>query len=486
MSRLLKFNEWNRLNEVEADPGVEAVQPAVSKPTDQMTQAEKDMAQITNWARDKGKALLQAGIKQDEQNRVNRIISGLTESAAGKNLGKNVINLKGNAHLQVFLKKLGLLNSKAGPLGDGVTCYFNGETESALKALCGLDKIDFSNTESMVAFSKSFVDRPEVLDMSFNQELIKMRDAALAAKKPELKVYIDTGLLRPHYEKVWSSGGPSDSKSTFKDRGKFSSGNDYKLDLTGNITDDMHKFNSVKEGGLADDPRDSGPAATPCPYEYDASTGKMVYNGTTYQLKINPRLQDSVSVINGGSSSNRWHTSRGVIWTTWKTAAAMMGISNPLDVAKGFFEMTDENAKNVYMLTFYNSMVKAKGRETSSQIVNHCMGTGFWGSITHGEKTIANTLTQLSNLGYSGLDDAIQKIGDKTVVEVMLNEQIKLYLSYSNASTYGKGWTLGLLNFHRYFVPVYADLPSQSQFPEEYAKRESAKTAGFSGLAQFA
>jgi hypothetical protein len=470
MSRLLKFNEWNRLNEVEADPGVEAVQPAVSKPTDQMTQAEKDMAQITNWARDKGKALLQAGMKQDEQNRVDRVISGLTESAAGKNLGKNVINLKGNAHLQVFLKKLGLLNSKAGPLGDGVTCYFNGETESALKALCGLDKIDFSNTESMVAFSKSFVDRPEVLDMSFNQELIKMRDAALAAKKPELKVYIDTGLLRPHYEKVWSPGGSSD----------------YNLALTGNIEDDMYKFNSVKEGGLADDPRDSGPAATPCPYEYDAKTGKMVYNGTTYQLKINPHLQNSVSVINGGSSSNRWHTSRGVIWTTWKTAAAMMGISNPLDVAKGFFEMTDENAKNVYMLTFYNSMVKDKGRETSSQMVNHCMGTGFWGSITHGEKTIANTLTQLSNLGYSGLDDAIQKIGDKTVVEVMLNEQIKLYLSYSNASTYGKGWTLGLLNFHRYFVPVYADLPSQSQFPEEYAKRESAKTAGFSGLAQFA
>jgi hypothetical protein len=88
-------------------------------------------------------------------------------------------------------------------------------------------------------------------------------------------------------------------------------------------------------------------------------------------------------------------------------------------------------------------------------------------------------------MGYSGLEDAIQKIGDKTVVEIMLREQINLYLSYANASTYGKGWTLGLLNFHRYFVPVYADLPAQSKFPEEYAKRESASTASLSGLAQF-
>jgi lysozyme family protein len=282
-------------------------------------------------------------------------------------------------------------------------------------------------------------------------------------------LYIDTGLLRPYYEKVWSAGGPSD----------------YNLALTGDIIGDMYKFNSVKEGGLADDPRDSGPASTPCPYEYDAQTGKMTYNGTVYQLKINPHLQNSVSVVNGGSKSNKWHTSRGIIWTTWKTAAAAMGITDPLNVAKGFFEMTDDNAKNVYELTFYNTMVKGKGRETSSQMVNHCMGTGFWGSITHGEKTITNTISNLSELGYSSLEDAIQKIGDKIVVEIMLREQINLYLSYSNASTYGKGWTLGLLNFHRYFVPVYADRPVQSKFPDEYAKRGSAGTASLSGLAQF-
>ena len=467
MSDILKFNQWVKLNE--ADPGVETVQPAGAKPTDQMSQLQKDQAEINNWARDKGNMLLQSGMKEDDRLRASQVISSLNEAAGGKNLGKNVINLKGNTHLQVFLKKLGLLNSKAGPLGDGVTCYFNGETESALKTLCGLDQIDFSNAESMSTFSKSFVDRPEVLNMKFSKEIIQLRDTALAAKKPELKLYIDTGLLRPYYEKVWSAGGPSD----------------YNLALTGDIIGDMYKFNSVKEGGLADDPRDSGPAASPCPYEYDAKTGKMTYNGTVYQLKINPHLQNSVSVINGGSKSSRWHTSRGIIWTTWKTAAATMGISDPLSVAKAFFEMTDESAKNVYELTFYNTMVKDKGRETSSRMVNHCMGTGFWGSITHGEKTISNTIANLSGMGYSGLEDAIQKIGDKTVVEIMLREQINLYLSYANASTYGKGWTLGLLNFHRYFVPVYADLPAQSKFPEEYAKRESASTASLSGLAQF-
>lgn len=470
MSRLLKFNEWNRLNEVETDPGVEAAQPAVPKPTDQMSQSQKDMAQITNWARDKGQETIQNAMKQEELNRANRVISILKEAAGGKTLGKNVINIKGNTQLQVFLKKLGVLKSTAGPLKDGVTCYFNGETEAALKTLCGLDQIDFSNPESIQTFSMSWVDRSEVLDMGFNKALVSERETALAAKKPELKVYIDTGILRPYYEKVWSAGGSSD----------------YNLALTGNIIDDMYRFNSIKEGGLADDPRDAGPAANPCPYEYDAKTGKLTYNGTVHQLKINPHLQNSVSVINGGSTSNRWHTSRGIIWPTWKTAAAAMGITDPLNVAKSFFEMTDENAKKVYELTFYNTMVKDKGRETISPMVNHCMGTGFWGAITHGEKTIANTVSRLSEMGYSGLNDAIQKIGDKMVVEIMLDEQIKLYLSYSNAGTYGKGWTLGLLNFHRYFVPVYADLPSQSKFPDEYAKREAAKDASFSGLAQFA
>jgi hypothetical protein len=468
MSGILKFNQWVKINE--ADPGTETVQPAVPKPTDQMSQSQKDMAQITNWARDKGQEVLQNAMKQDELNTANRVISILKEAAGGKTLGKNVINLKGNTQLQVFLKKLGVLKSNAGPLGDGVTCYFNGETGAALKTLCGLDQLDFSNTESMNTFAKSWVNRPEVLDLNFNKALISERDAVLAAKKPELKVYIDTGLLRPYYEKLWSAKGSTD----------------YNLALTGNILEDMYKFNSIKEGGLADDTRDTGPAADPCPYEYDAKTGKLNYNGTVHQLKINPHLQNSVSVINGGSSSNRWHTSRGVIWPTWKTAAAAMGITDPLMVAKGFFEMTDEHARRVYELTFYNPMVKDKGRETISPMVNHCMGTGFWGAITHGEKTIANTISALSDMGYSGLNDAIQKIGDKTVVEVMLNEQIKLYLSYKNASTYGKGWTLGILNFHRYFVPVYADLPSQEKFPDEYAKREGAKDASFSGLAQFA
>ena len=470
MSKLLKFNEWNRLTEAEGDPGVEAVQPATPTPTSQMTQAEKDMAQITNWSRAKGQEIVTSAMAQDQQNRANQVIRALKESAGGKALGKNVINIKGNTHLQVFLKKLGVLRSKAGPLKDGVTCYFNGETETALKTLCGLDQIDFSNPESMDTFAKSWVDRPEVLDSNFNKAVLSEVGAALAAKKPELKVYIDTGILRPYYEKVWQAGGSSD----------------YALSLTGNILDDMYKFNSIKEGGLADDPRDTGPAADPCPYEYDAKAGKLTYNGTVHQLKVNPHLQNSVSTINGGSTSNRWHTSRGIIWPTWKSAATKLGITDPLSVAKSFFEMTDEHAKKVYELTFYNPMVKDKGRETVSPMVNHCMGTGFWGAITHGEKTIANTISRISDMGYSGLNDAIQKIGDKIVVEIMLDEQIKLYLSYSNAGTYGKGWTLGLLNFHRYFVPVYADLPSDSKFPDEYAKREGAKTAGFSGLAQFA
>ena len=469
MSGILKFNQWVKINE--ADPGTETVQPAVPKPVDQMTQAEKDMAQITNWARDKGQEVLQSAMKQDELNTANRVISILKEAAGGKTLGKNVINIKGNTQLQVFLKKLGVLKSKAGPLGDGVTCYFNGETETALKTLCGLDQLDFSNAESMNTFAKSWVNRPEVLDLNFNKALISERVTALEAKKPQLELGIDTGLLTKYYN-------TSDYKNFEV----------YNINLTGNILDDMYKFNSVKEGGLSDDPADSGPAASPCPYEFDARTGKLTYNGTTHQLKLNSHLQSSVSIINGGSSSNRWHTSRGVVWPTWKTAAAAMGITDPLMVAKGFFEMTDENARQVYELTFYNPQVKDKGLETISPLVNHCMGTAFWGSLLHGGRTIAGTTAYLKEMGYSSLNDAIQKIGDKTVTEAMLLVQIDLYEDYAVGAKakYRVGWVRGLLNFHKLFVPVYADLPSQEKFPEEYAKRQKLNTAGFSGLAQFA
>jgi len=470
MSHILNFKHWFKLNEAEGDPGENVILPTSQSPVDRMSPEEKSRAELNKWAQDQGKNLMNKASQDDEQIRSNRVIKDLKEAAGGFNLGKNVINLRGNAHLQIFLKKLGVLKSKAGPLGDGVTCYFNGETEAALMSLCGLDQIDFSNPESIATFAKSWVNREEVLAPGFNKSLITERDQVLQAKKPELKDYIDTGLMRSYYEQQWTEGG----------------GRDFKLALTGDILDDMYKFNSIKEGGLSDDPRDTGPAALACPYEFDAKTGKLTYNGMTYQLSINPHLQNSVSTINRTSKSSKWHTSRGVIWPTWKTAAAAMGISNPLEVAKGFFEMKDENAKQVYELTFYNTMIKDKGRETVSAMVNHCMGTGFWGSVVHGETTIANTLNTLSELGYSGMDDAIQKVGDKIVTEIMLVEQVKLYLSYKNAKTYGRGWTGGLINFHRYFIPVYADMPAREKFPEEYAKRERSKTQGFSGLDQLA
>jgi hypothetical protein len=474
MSHILNFKHWFKLNEAEGDPGENVILPTSQSPVDKMSPEEKSRAELNKWAQDQGKNLMNKAVQDDEQIRSNRVIKDLKEAAGGFNLGKNVINLRGNAHLQTLLKKLGVLKSKAGPLGDGVTCYFNGETEAALMSLCGLDQIDFSNPESMTTFVKSWVNREEVLAPGFNKSLITERDQAILAKKPELKDYIDTGLMRPYYEQQWVEGGGRDYNA------------EGKMNLTGDILEDMYKFNSIKEGGLSDDPRDTGPAALACPYEFDSATGKLTYNGMTYQLSINPHLQNSKSLTTGTTKSNRWHTSRGVIWPTWKAAAADMGISNPLEVAKGFFEMKDEYAKRVYELTFYNKTVRDAGRETLSTLVNHCIGTASWGSPTHAEKTIANTINALNGLGYSGLDDAIQKIGDKIVTEIMLVEQVKLYLSYKNAATYGRGWTGGLINFHRYFIPVYADMPAREKFPDEYAKRERSKTQGFSGLDQLA
>jgi hypothetical protein len=244
----------------------------------------------------------------------------------------------------------------------------------------------------------------------------------------------------------------------------------------------MYIFNSKKEGGLSDAATDTGPSGYPCPYEFDAKTGTLNFEGKEYKLAINPHLKDSVSSITGTSKSNKWHTSRGTIWPTWQYTAASSGITNPLAVVKSFLEMSDINVKKVYEISFYKEKVKDPGLETISPLVNHCIGTSMWGSLVHGQKTIANTLKSLKEYGYSSINDAIEKVGEKFVTEIMVLEQIKLYASYKNSKTYLTGWTNGFLNFHRYFVPKYADLPPKEEFPKEYAKRESEGENGYSNL----
>jgi len=418
---------------------------------------------VSNREREK----MRASMKEEEEEYLNRFFKPLMEYSGGQKVGKNINNLRANAQLQAMLKHLGLLESKAGPLGNGITCYFNGETEEALRKFSGTDYVDFSDAANFDALKNAMIAGDSLYTRGINEEIAKLRDEAIAAKQLEIMPFIDAGLMKSRYEYVgWQEGG----------------GLDYQLALTGDILQDMFLYNSLKEGGLADDPRDKGPAQTPCPYEFDAKTGILNYKGQNIKLNINPHLQNSVSVMNGGSKSSKWHTSRGVIWPTWKSAAALMGITNELDVVKAFFEMTDENARKVYEVSFYDQMIKNKGRETLSPLVNHCLGTAFWGSIVHGEKTITNSLAQLSEYGYSSFNDAIEKVGDKFVTEVVLDNQSKLYLSYSNAGTYGKGWIRGMVNFHRYFVPYHADFPPKEKFPQEYEKRKQLKQSGFANL----
>jgi hypothetical protein len=405
-------------------------------------------------------------LNKEDNELADSILNPLIESAGKTVLGKNIINIKGNSHLQAILKELGFLKSKSGPLKNGITCYFNGETQKALNSLSGINRIDLSNPNDILIFKEALIDSGKLYNKNFAKNILDVKEKSLKAKKPELKPYIDTGLTLPYYDKQW------------KEEGSF----DYKLKLTGDIIKDMYIFNSKKEGGLSDDTRDTGPAKDPCPYEFDAKTGTLNFEGKEYKLAINPHLKDSVSSITGTSKSNKWHTSRGTIWPTWKSTAALLGITSPLEVAKGFFEMTDDNARKVYELTFYGKNVKDKGLETISPLVNHCIGTSMWGSLVHGEKTIANTLKTLKEYGYSSLNDAIEKVGEKFVTELMLLEQIKLYSSYKNANTYITGWTNGILNFHRYFVPKYADLPPKEEFPKEYAKREGEGENGYSNL----
>ena len=405
-------------------------------------------------------------LNKEDNELADSILNPLIEAAGKTVLGKNIINIKGNSHLQAILKELGFLKSKSGPLKNGITCYFNGETKKALNSLSGINRIDLSNPNDILIFKESLINSGKLYNKNFAKNILDTKEKSLKAKKPELKPYIDTGLALPYYDKQW------------KEEGAY----DYKLKLTGDILLDMYIFNSKKEGGLSDAATDTGPSEYPCPYEFDAKTGTLNFEGKEYKLAINPHLKDSISSITGTSKSNKWHTSRGTIWPTWQSTAASSGITKPLDVVKSFFEMSDLNVKKVYEISFYKEKVKDPGLETISPLVNHCIGTSMWGSLVHGQKTIANTIKSLKEYGYSSINDAIEKVGEKFVTEIMVLEQIKLYASYDNAPTYLTGWTNGFLNFHRYFVPKYADLPPKEEFPKEYAKRESEGENGYSNL----
>lgn len=387
-----------------------------------------------------------------------------------KILGKNIIDLKSTAQIQSLLSKLGYLKSKAGPLGNGITCYFNGETEKAFEKLTGKKFINLENPDDISVLKNSIYQKDSLVVPGKVQEISKNRNESLNKIKKRLKPYIDPGEISKLYDQQWEEGG----------------GYDYKLKLTGDIIGDMYQFNSVKEGGLSDSTKDTGPSKDPCPYEFDCKTGILKFEGKNYNLKINPHLKDSISSITGTSSSNRWHTSRGIIWPVWKSSAPTLGIKDPLEIAKGFFEMKDENAKKIYELNFYNKHIKDKGLETKSVLVNHCMGNSMWGSLNHGKKTIENTKNTLKKYGYNSLDDAIEKIGDKFVTEIMLMEQYNLFSGYPNSETYLKGWTNGLLNFHRYFIPKYSDLPEKIEFPKEYKNREDLGSNGYANLENMA
>jgi hypothetical protein len=415
------------------------------------------------------------GKKRQFSNQMKRIsslnvpkLSDSLEQAAGKKiLGKNIINIKGNSYLQAILVNLGLLVSKIGPDKNGITGYFNGETESALEKLTGRKYVNFRDEEGKNKFNESLIESGYHFNEKFMKECEKLRDSALKKKKKELRNYIDTGSLGYVYDYIpWGEKGPLD----------------YQLKLTGDILDDMFIYNSLKEGGLSDDPKDSGPAASPCPYEFDAKTGVLNYKGKTIKLNSNPHLINSKSTLYGGSKSDKWHTSRGIVWPTWKAAAAILGITNEEEVVKKYFEMSDENVKNVYKKSFYDVLIKNQGKETKSPLVNHCLATGFWGSLVHGNNTITNSLAELNKYGYTSFNDAIQKAGEKFVTEVVLDVQSKLYLSYEKAKVYGKGWLRGMANFHRYFVPTHADKPEKIEYPKESKEREDLGSLSYSGL----
>ena len=121
---------------------------------------DKESQKIINLATEKIKNAIEGLDKSKTQNLIDPLIESVKDrvkkdKGASYILGKNIIDLKSNSYLQSLLKKFGYLKSKSGPLKNGITCYFNGETEKALEKLSGMKSINFLDEEEIEDFRES-------------------------------------------------------------------------------------------------------------------------------------------------------------------------------------------------------------------------------------------------------------------------------------------------------------------------------------------
>ena len=333
------------------------------------------------------------------------------------------------ALLQTVLKNAGLLKGKSGPLGDGVDGDFGGKTESALKEFIGkeslkttedLDEVDTQVEEKGIAIEDVFSD----------YDLFKTE------RKKQLGLPLENqGILQTDYDSFFSkkSGFPSPS---------------------GDINDDIFKYVSFKEGGITDDPRDTSPSKSPMPYLYNTQTRELTFEGQVYKVGGTNLPPATKSTRNGTYASDLWHTNRGIVWKYWGKHTRNM---SPLDRAKAWLNMTDDNVKMVYR-NAYNVATK-NGTLTKSDIANHFLGLIVWGS-GNTERFFKILNPMLRKEGYATIDALIDGVSERRALDLMVKARLQEFKNIGKP-VYLKGWSNSILNFHNTYVNHYLPLASE-------------------------
>lgn len=353
------------------------------------------------------------------------------------------------ALLQTLLVKVGILKGKSGPLKNGVDGDFGGATEAALKSFIG--KASISKTDEDLISTK-MVEKNVTDDI-----VLEFFGKYEVAKKRELGIAEDQGILQPDYDRF------------YKPRRGFPT-------PSGNIEEDVIAYIYYKEGGMTDDPDDTGPAENPMPYYYDTKTKTLTANGKNIKLSSGLLPYKTESDIYPDSfKSNKWHTNRGITWEAWKGRSS----GSTLDRAKKWLTVTKKEVSKKYFDSYYYPSMKDVGGKTTSQLANHFLGLVRWGSGGGGFASYLKNYLQpyLTKSGATDIKDSLIKNGERATLDMMTKARMDHYARIVKVKPekkkYLKGWSNSFLNFHQVFVNNYAKKDIKNSDSEDKFKTKN-------------
>lgn len=338
-------------------------------------------------------------------------------------------NKRTNGLLQNLLKRVGLLKGSSGPRKDGVDGNFGGGTQTALE--------NFISKATLEPGDKALLDT-KIMEAGIDQA--KLIEDWLNWGELVGMLTRDQGALQAAYDKYFSK------KAGFPQ-------------ASGDLDADVASYIYFKEGGITDDPDDSGPAKNPMPFKYDTATGILTSGDQSIKLEgLVPKL--TKSQVTGGTASTKWHTNRGVTWASWSGTET----GSPLEKAKRWLTVDKAHVAQKYYDRYFTPAIAEAGGSTGSRLADHWFGMVKWGSgnvksyLPYLKKELE--AVEIQQGGSAGVKEAIQRLGEQEALALMIKARINQFEAIGqNSSTkqkYVKGWSNSAMNFHNSFVNHYA------------------------------